>query len=636
MKKLLFAISLVMPLPAFALINPQVQPRHFYEQYNNVLGLEVQSVDSKALTITTKVVKAAKGESPAETITLKAEGKGQLNEILSVGKGQMLVAFAGRDRPRSRKNDVLYYIGGGKWHAAEMTATPGEWKLIGDADEGKSGHDIFFGVFNGAVEQLWTMARDFAADRAYYPATPFTRFSAKEIAKLDKPVRGVALFDIDGDGDPDIVATSEAGDRVFVRDQNGDFTDATEARGLAETKSRSVSLADADGDGTADILLDGVLFQNTGGTWKKTGRLPAMENVLSAAFAELDGDGFPDVIASRKEGGLAAFRNPGDSAKPFEDITATMELPADGSGYFDTGDWNGDGRTDILYASGEGLLLVQEDGKFTTQTLGDEGEEYGFGAATMAPIIEPGTTAAFIAMNEGKMLLDATANGPRDILRYGNEIQDDIPELWMPVAEDFNADGTLDLYTTTRSDGSPSFFVTNRGYGSFMLEEKYAGGKIVPPAVYNRPAWGIAAGDATGDGANDLLVGAEDGSLTLLVNETLTDRPAKAEVSALLDERKQIAARILTVSLTGKTGVVGASAELRDAEGRVVASRRTGSNIGTGSSGPQQLILTVREPGPHTLKIVFSDATTATQEIDLSAGQPRHQSLNIAHGAQSK
>ena len=624
-------LTLLTALPAFALINPQVQPRNLYDQYNTVLGLEVVKVDSKALTITTKVTDAVKGESPGATVTIKAAGKEALNEILSVSQGQAIVAFAGKNRPRSRVNDVLYYIGGGTWHTAQMTATPGEWDLTGNADKGKSGAEIFFGVFNGAVEQLRAMVGDLAADRGYYPASPFTSFEATEIAKLDGPVRGVALFDFDSDGDLDIIATSEAGDRVFTREADGSHKDATAARGLAEAKSRSVSLADADGDGAADILLDGVLFQAADGVWKKTDRIPTGGNILSAAFAELNGDGLPDVILSMEDGGLAAFLNPGDAAQPFEDATESMALPTEGNGYFDTGDWNGDGLTDIVYASGEGLLLIRKDGKFSPETLGGEGEEYEFGAVVMAPIVSPGNAAAFLTMAEGKMLFDASDEGPRDILRYGNEIQDDLPDLWMPLAEDLNADGTIDLYTTTLSDGSPNFFVTNRGYGSFMMEEKYAGGKIIPPTVYNRPAWGVAAGDATADGANDLLVGAEDGSLTLLVNTTLKNRQEKAEPSTLLDARKQIAARIVTIVLTGKKGIVGAKLELLDKDSRFVASRRIGGNIGTGCTGPQQATLAVREPGPHSLKVTFSDGTSATREVDLSEAQPRHQRIEIEH-----
>jgi len=628
------ALLFLAAMPARALINPKVQPRHYFESYKVVLGCRVTKVDSGKLTATLEIENAAKGAAPAKTITLKAADPKLLEEILALGEGQLLVAFAGRDRPRSGVKDVVYYAGGGKWFKARLTDQADQWELLADLDAGleKGSADIGFGIFNGAVEQLWAMMQDLGAGRAYFPAKPAVRFSAKKIAKLDKAVHGVALFDLNADGRLDIVAASEIGVRVFLQNEKGEFDDRTVAWGLAGVKScKSVSLADADGDGASDLLLDGALYVQKGGRLEASDMIPKQSAVLSAAFVELNGDGKPDVVISRENGGLAAFVNDG---KAFTDATAKLgfdkkENGAGATGYFEAGDWNADGRTDLIHLTGAGLLLLNGEKGFTATAIGQEGERYEFGAAAMAPIVEPAKSAAFIPMADGKMLIERDADGLRDITRYGNEIQDDIPGMLGALAEDLNADGTLDIYATTKASGTPSFFVMNRGYGSFMVPGKYTSEKTFPPEVFNQPASGLAAGDATGDGANDLLVGARDGTLSLLVNEILTDRPAAPDVSTALDERKQIAARLVTVRLAGKAGVVGASVKLTDAEGRLIAARQVGGNIGVGCAGPHQFSFAAREPGRHTVELTLPGGRKVTAPVDLSAAQPRHQTLTL-------
>jgi len=84
----------------------------------------------------------------------------------------------------------------------------------------------------------------------------------------------------------------------------------------------------------------------------------------------------------------------------------------EGTGYFEAVDWDGDGRTDLA----------------------------------AAPIIDAEKTAAFIGLQDGnKMLVENDSGDVIDITRYGNEIQDDAPGMFMTLAEDLTADGRIDL-----------------------------------------------------------------------------------------------------------------------------------------------------------------------------------------------
>jgi hypothetical protein len=60
-----------------------------------------------------------------------------------------------------------------------------------------------FGTFNGSEDRLAEMMDDKAAGRCFFPAHPFEQFRPDVVIdRFGKPIRGVALYDLDGDGRP--------------------------------------------------------------------------------------------------------------------------------------------------------------------------------------------------------------------------------------------------------------------------------------------------------------------------------------------------------------------------------------------------------------------------------------------------
>jgi hypothetical protein len=489
-----------------------------------------------------------------------------------------------------------------------------------------------------------------ASGRYYFPAKPMARFRKLSIRKFAKPLRGVALYDVDADGDLDAYGCCEAGDRLYMQAEPGKFVDRTEALGLGKVAGVSCSFADVDADGKPDLLSGGVVYRGTKGGFARSELLPAAarRDVYSSALVDVNGDGYPDAVVSRRAGGLAVYMNPGSKGGAFTDVTKKLALDqedqgAGGTGYFEPGDWDGDGRTDFLYAAGEGTLLLQgKDGTFEGVPLSEEEGDFGgmgdgmpgeepfaddeessLGAAAFGPLWRHDRSSFLLPVGEQTQLLAYSDGRPEDVTKYGNEIQDPAHGLLMAVAEDFTADGTVDAYVASRFPGQKALYLMNRGYGSFMLSEKYAEWKVVPPEIYNRGAGGLAAGDATGDGANDLLFGGLDGSLVLLVNDALAARKPKERPK--YHEAKLLQTRILTVIVRGRTGVIGAAVSLATADKRVVAVRRIGSNVGTGCRGPDATSIAVREPGTYTLAVRFSDGAVLTRTVDLTAKAKAHQ-----------
>ncbi len=63
--------------------------------------------------------------------------------------------------------------------------------------------------------------------------------------------KGLAVGDVDGDGDLDITYATKGANTVWTNDGTGTFTDLGQTLGLADSKG--VALGDVDGDGDLDI-----------------------------------------------------------------------------------------------------------------------------------------------------------------------------------------------------------------------------------------------------------------------------------------------------------------------------------------------------------------------------------------------
>lgn len=118
--------------------------------------------------------------------------------------------------------------------------------------------------------------------------------------------QGVALGDLDGDGDLDVFnANFSGGDTVWLNNGTGTFSDS--GQGLASSDSRAVTLGDVDGDGDLDVYVvsdypgPNTLWLNSGaGIFGDSGQ--SMGNAFSwgVDMGDVDGDGDLDAwIANR-------------------------------------------------------------------------------------------------------------------------------------------------------------------------------------------------------------------------------------------------------------------------------------------------------------------------------------------------
>ena len=119
---------------------------------------------------------------------------------------------------------------------------------------------------------------------------------------------GVAIGDLDDDGDPDLLFSNYGGTpRLYRNDTSPEgvlrFTDVTEGSGLeAVTATTTAALGDIDGDGRLDLLLGRVgtdlLFRNTGEmTFVRSEEL-GEGWTTAAGFFDADGDQDADLLVA--------------------------------------------------------------------------------------------------------------------------------------------------------------------------------------------------------------------------------------------------------------------------------------------------------------------------------------------------
>jgi hypothetical protein len=621
---------------AHSLINPEYQPvLHLWKRYLATIGGRIVARDEDKGTMTLKVTDVFNGKFEPKTVTITAADDIR-DEVIFIRDGLHIVAFVGKHL-EGHENEILFYTGGGVWQHAEFGPnTPGQWRWT-KVDQSQA-VDSLFGCFNGDTKQFYDLMLDAKSGTDFFPPRPFIQFGdGIEIAKFDQSPRGVALYDIDGDGDLDAYACSPGGNGAFLQTAALKFEDRTEALGLSGVTSASCSFADINADGKADLLAGGRILLGGKDGFSATELLPdgADKDVKSSAFVELNGDGYPDAIISKVGAGLHAYLNPGEGGGAFKDSTEAMGLSKEAcgagqTGFFAPGDFDGDGRTDLFYAAQGvgGLLLIQtKEGVFEPGRLGLDLSTFGdgqalTGAGCIAPLWRADHMTLVVPMDASFALFAVHDGQLAELVTATNELLNQPTEAQLAtLCADLNLDGRVDIYTISRSDANT--YHTNRGYGSYMNSAKRDPQAF--PTAHRLGAWSAAAGDVNDDGAPDVLLGGRDGRLVLMVNETLANRKPKKR--ALYHEQKLLETRIATIRVAGPVGVVNAELKLADQNGQVAALRQIGTNVNVGSCSSPVVDLAVRGNGRHALTVIWSDG--ATRKVPLSFGEEQRIRLSV-------
>jgi hypothetical protein len=388
----------------------------------------------------------------------------------------------------------------------------------------------------------------------------FSNVSKASRAGIRVKGTGCVAADLNGDGHTDLYVVTAVDDKLLWNNGDGTFTEGARSSGVVSFGwHSSAAVADVNGDGRPDLFVGGYteanaptpgsaagfptnhlgvrdeLFLNTGNDakgrakFREVGRQIGLdtrvEHALGAIFADVNGDGRPDLYVANDEDPNRLYLNePATGGLGFRLVeSAKSDGVADANAGMGVAaaDYNGDGLPDLFVSNSRQQL----HGIFRSRAAGAGGPAFADARSDFA--------AAFGSSFAG----------------------------WGASWVDLNRDGNLDLVlangdipiTKLATDARPVQVLENlTGQG---LAEQFADASKLPglldiPGLNGR---GLAAADFDNDGNIDIAINSIGGPLVLLKNTnrsghwlevSLTGFHPNAVVTAMLPDGRRLVREI--------------------------------------------------------------------------------------------
>ncbi|HSN16780.1 MAG TPA: FG-GAP-like repeat-containing protein [Gammaproteobacteria bacterium] len=368
-------------------------------------------------------------------------------------------------------------------------------------------------------------------------------FPTQFVGTLNSP-GSVVMADLNHDGAKDLVEIGADGTvAVLLNDGSGTFKPPAEyyvtssnVGTTAFPDPRAVVAADVNGDGIPDLIVvnsaansvsvligrgDGTFIAQTAtqavaGIGTPAPSYPVGQGATSAAVADLNGDGKPDIVtADFRDNTVSVLLNKGNGTF----AARSTVLVGNGPDFVTIADLNKDGKPDVIVSDSSDdsftVLLGKGDGNFTLEP------EVRVGPSPGRPTLQMVVVEDFD--NDGNPDLISTNTNPNSsIVMYYPGMGDGTfgaphgiltgPDTLFLQATTLDASGNLGFIAGSTADGA-IHVMFGKGNGGFASGAKY-------------PAFGLstslasqafAVGDVNGDGKPDVAVVNSTGSFVQIL-----------------------------------------------------------------------------------------------------------------------
>ena len=368
------------------------------------------------------------------------------------------------------------------------------------------------------------------------------------LTPTDAPLT-LAAGELNGDGWPDLVATTTPPVAFCVLPSAGGGAYLPAVPHGPQESYECVALSDLDDDGRTDLVAEreaGVLLLSGDGQggFRDPVSSPVVPNIYDSKLADVDGDGFEDLLGRPPLGGIEARL--ADGAGGFAPPIASA---VNGGSSLATADFDDDGNIDVVIGSYDDLHVGLGDGRgafveVSTFPLAshitmdsDAADLTGDGAADVVLVSRQVSFTTewhslWILPGDGAGALGTAITNLTYATYSGDLYTDDL------LLADVDGDGDLDVVV---ADGTASVirpFVNNGSGGLLQL-----GGTVVDGLLGDQDWSTLAGGDLDGDGDFDLAVRTGMGVSVMLGNGGGTfAAPIQVASSVLNFNRRHIVA----------------------------------------------------------------------------------------------
>ncbi len=328
----------------------------------------------------------------------------------------------------------------------------------------------------------------------------------------------VTTGDFDGDGDIDIIGGAFQADyfSIYLNDGSGNFTRNTIDNGATADGARYVTAFDLDEDGDLDILAtsstaDAYLWYENDGSGVFITHVIDSSSLSDEAYsidaADFDDDGDMDVVGGANAGdALVVYANDGNENFTVFNVLSVGDNRTNGVRVARVADLDQDLDPDIVVAAfaGDTYSWYENDGSgiFTPHTIDDTVNANGATALGVADLDGDGDMDVAAGSNNANQFLwyenDGNENFSTNII--DNTSNYSIGPRGLSLV-DLEQDGDMDIITAAVT-GDAFAWYENDGSGVFT------GDIISIDPTYANGAFAITAADLNGDLVDDIVTAA--------------------------------------------------------------------------------------------------------------------------------